>query len=194
MQADGTWSAPRIAESTCDGVADADAQVVRNGRSDNTGPQLVLEAGARLLATLEQLRDLHRILLQHRPDKRAHHVPQEAVGGDLQLERVAVQQRQRAPHASVRGRARGCDVGSVGAASDRGGNGARGCGERAAHADSTSQATTPRSPASAATPRRRGARRIRSFATSVSVRASAPRRCWVRCSRATFPACWTPTH
>ena len=47
-------------------------------------------------------------------------------------------------------------------------------GECSAHAASTSHVTIPRSATSAAMPRSRGARRIRIFATSVSVSASAP--------------------
>ena len=45
--------------------------------------------GLRARPALEELRDLLRLLLQHRPDEGPHHVAEEAVGGDLELERVA---------------------------------------------------------------------------------------------------------
>ena len=47
------------------------------------------EAGLLARAPLEQLCDLLRPPLEHRPDERPHHVPEKAVGGDLELERLA---------------------------------------------------------------------------------------------------------
>ena len=46
-------------------------------------------ASLRAWASGEQLRDLRRLPFDHRPDERAHHVAEEAVGGDLELERIA---------------------------------------------------------------------------------------------------------
>src|SRR5262249_11904020 len=39
--------------------------------------------------TFEQALDLSRVLLDHRPDERANHVPEEAVRSDLELEAAA---------------------------------------------------------------------------------------------------------
>src|SRR2546423_1917929 len=46
-----------------------------------------IRSGAR--AALEERRDPLRWQLDHRPDERSHHVAQEAVGGDLEVEVLA---------------------------------------------------------------------------------------------------------
>ena len=46
---------------------------------------------------LEQVRDPLRANLQHRADERAHHVPEERVGGDREVEVVAVALPRRLP-------------------------------------------------------------------------------------------------
>ena len=67
-------------------------------------PRRRRRAGLRARPALKQLSDLLRALLDHRPDERAHHVPEEAVGGDLELERRrrAGATRQRGSHARRR--------------------------------------------------------------------------------------------